>query len=118
MNERPSTDPVALNEAGSRKLVANIFGISSNRVDPAVCSILATLLDTLPAREKEVLLRRYTLVDGKCTPLRACALMVSWGPRSSERIRQMEAHGLRVLRHPSRSRLLASYLLPIPSVVE
>jgi RNA polymerase sigma factor (sigma-70 family) len=68
---------------------------------------LTKQLDTLPARKRSVLMWRFGLVDGKRRTMDEVA--VQFGV-SRERIRQLEAEALRLLRQPSRSRPLRAYL--------
>ena len=64
-------------------------------------------LDTLPPRHQEVLRMRYGIDE------RADHTLVEVGEAfdlTRERIRQIEQQALRKLRHPSRARLLKSFL--------
>jgi RNA polymerase primary sigma factor len=65
------------------------------------------VLDSLTGRERRVLVLRFGLEDGHARTLEEVAK--SFG-LTRERIRQIEAHALRKLRHPSRSRKLRGYL--------
>lgn len=77
-----------------------------------------TVLDTLAPREKQVLELRFGLVDGKSRTLEEVAqemprerpLQFGVGHITRERIRQIEARALRLLRHPARARKLKDYL--------
>jgi RNA polymerase primary sigma factor len=68
---------------------------------------LRGVLDTLPAREQEVLKMRFGLEDGYSLTLEEVGLYFNV---TRERIRQIEAKALRRLRHPKRSRRLKDYL--------
>jgi len=65
------------------------------------------ILNTLPAREQEVLKMRFGLDDGYSLTLEEVGLYFNV---TRERIRQIEAKALRRLRHPKRSRKLKDYL--------
>jgi RNA polymerase primary sigma factor len=65
------------------------------------------LLDSLPPREREVLMRRYGLEGDEDETLEEIGQSFSV---SRERIRQIEAKALEKLRLRSRQRELASYL--------
>ena len=66
-----------------------------------------SVLDSLTAREREVLRLRYGLDDGRNRTLEEVGKTFKV---TRERIRQIEAKALRKLRHPSRSRRLRDYL--------
>jgi len=68
---------------------------------------LSGVLQTLPAREQEVLKMRFGLDDGYSLTLEEVGLYFNV---TRERIRQIEAKALRRLRHPKRSRRLKDYL--------
>lgn len=68
---------------------------------------LEEVLDTLPAREQEVLKMRFGLEDGYSLTLEEVGLYFNV---TRERIRQIEAKALRRLRHPKRSRRLKDYI--------
>jgi RNA polymerase primary sigma factor len=68
---------------------------------------LGTVLNTLPAREQDVLKMRFGLDDGYSLTLEEVGLYFNV---TRERIRQIEAKALRRLRHPKRSRKLKDYL--------
>ena len=65
------------------------------------------VLDSLSARERAVLDLRYGLSDGQPRTLEEVGRELGV---TRERIRQIEAHAIRKLRHPSRSRLLRDFL--------
>jgi RNA polymerase primary sigma factor len=65
------------------------------------------VLDTLTPREKQVLVLRFGLEDGRSRTLEEVGKVFRV---TRERIRQIEAKALRKLRHPSRSRKLRGYL--------
>jgi RNA polymerase primary sigma factor len=65
------------------------------------------ILDTLAPRERRVLQLRFGLTDGQQRTLEEVGKRFGV---TRERIRQIEAKGLRKLRHPSRSRRLRDFL--------
>ena len=68
---------------------------------------LDSILSTLPDREKDVLRMRFGIDGGYPLTLEEVGLYFDV---TRERIRQIEAKGLRRLRHPKRSRKLKDYL--------
>ncbi|HAJ73835.1 MAG TPA: RNA polymerase sigma factor RpoD [Lachnospiraceae bacterium] len=68
---------------------------------------LDNALDTLTEREKQVLILRFGLKDGRSRTLEEVGQ--EFGV-TRERIRQIEAKALRKLRHPSRSRKLKDFM--------
>ena len=94
-----------MTEGGSAGLVRVVFG--EGEFDSAGDALLADLLKTLTLREEWVLRMRFGLFGEEPATLKAVGqrLFVT-----KERIRQIEAKGLRKLRHPSRSRKLRAYL--------
>ena len=68
---------------------------------------LAEVLDTMTAREKQVLRLRFGLEDGRAHTLEEVG---QYFGVTRERIRQIEAKALRKLRHPSRSRQLKDFV--------
>lgn len=68
---------------------------------------LGKALSTLTDRERNVLIQRFGLQDGRARTLEEVGINYS---ASRERIRQIEAKALRKLRHPSRSTHLKPYL--------
>lgn len=68
------------------------------------------VLDTLPPRERQVLVLRFGLEDGQSRTFEEVGH--EFGV-TRERIRQLEAKALRKLRHPSRSRQLKPFLYPL-----
>ena len=68
---------------------------------------LEEVLDTLTPREKKVLELRFGIVDGRTRTLEEVGKEFHV---TRERIRQIEAKGLRKLRHPSRSKKLRDFL--------
>ncbi len=65
------------------------------------------LLSSLPAREQEVLRKRFGLEDGYSLTLEEVGLQFDV---TRERIRQIEAKALRRLRHPKKSQSMRGYL--------
>ena len=65
------------------------------------------VIDSLNPREARILRLRFGLLDGRSYTLEEVG--VKFG-LTRERIRQIEAHALRQLRHPARSRSLRDYL--------
>lgn len=65
------------------------------------------LFDELSAREKEILLMRFGLVDGRAYTLEEVARAVGI---TRERVRQLEQGGLRKLKHPDLKRRLLEVL--------
>ena len=68
---------------------------------------LATALESLTDRERQVVKLRFGLEDGRARTLEEVGKEFNV---TRERIRQIEAKALRKLRHPSRSRKLKDYL--------
>ena len=68
---------------------------------------LEEVLDTLAPREKKVLELRFGIVDGRTRTLEEVGKEFNV---TRERIRQIEAKALRMLRHPSRSKKLRDFL--------
>ncbi len=68
---------------------------------------LDVVLSTLTPREKEVLIQRFGLTDGRPKTLEEVGKDFNV---TRERIRQIEAKALRKLRHPSRSKKLKDFL--------
>ena len=68
---------------------------------------LAEVLSTLTTREKQVLVLRFGLDDGKARTLEEVGKTFHV---TRERIRQIEAKALRKLRHPSRSKKIKDFL--------
>jgi RNA polymerase primary sigma factor len=67
---------------------------------------LAAVLNSLDGREQRVIRLRFGLDDGHARTLEEVGRQFGL---TRERIRQIEAHALRKLRHPSRSRKLREY---------
>jgi len=65
------------------------------------------VLDSLTPRERRVVQLRFGLLDGRSRTLEEVGHRFGV---SREHVRQMEAHALRKLRHPSRSRRLRGFL--------
>jgi RNA polymerase primary sigma factor len=76
---------------------------------------LVEVLSTLTDREQKVLRLRFGLDDGRARTLEEVGKEFNV---TRERIRQIEAKALRKLRHPSRSRKLKDYLMPLWQEVE
>ena len=64
------------------------------------------LLNTLTAREKDIVFLRFGLLDGQDRTLEQVGKMYNV---TRERIRQIEAKALRKLRHPTRARKIRAY---------
>ena len=69
---------------------------------------LATALESLTDRERQVVKLRYGLEDGRARTLEEVGKEFNV---TRERIRQIEAKALRKLRHPSRSKRLKDFLI-------
>lgn len=67
---------------------------------------LFDLLNTLTAREKDILFLRFGLLDGQDRTLEQVGKIYNV---TRERIRQIEAKALRKLRHPTRARKIRAY---------
>ena len=80
-------------------------------VDAAAHTLLKeqidSVLSTLTPREKDVLIQRFGLLDGRPKTLEEVGKEFNV---TRERIRQIEAKALRKLRHPSRSKKLRDFL--------
>lgn len=68
---------------------------------------LGEVMSSLTEREKQVLILRFGLIDGRARTLEEVGKVFDV---TRERIRQIEAKALRKLRHPSRSKKLKDYL--------
>lgn len=68
---------------------------------------MGEVLSTLTDRERTVLIQRFGLLDGKPKTLEEVGLEFNV---TRERIRQIEAKGLRKMRHPTRSKQLKAFL--------
>ncbi|MDO8598837.1 MAG: sigma factor-like helix-turn-helix DNA-binding protein, partial [bacterium] len=72
---------------------------------PEALELIEAVIGTLlREQQREVLLLRYGLRDGQLRTLRRVGAEL--GGKSPERIRQVEAKALRLLRHPSRAKFL------------
>ena len=69
---------------------------------------VAKVLDSLDGREQRVIRLRFGLDDGRPRTLEEVGHEFGL---TRERIRQIEAHALRKLRHPSRSRKLREFAM-------
>lgn len=65
------------------------------------------VLDTLKERERDIIMLRFGLEDGRARTLESVG---GYFNVTRERIRQIEAKALRKLRHPSRSKRLRDYM--------
>lgn len=65
------------------------------------------VLSTLTDRERQVLIQRFGLMDGKPKTLEEVGIQFNV---TRERIRQIEAKALRKMRHPTRSKQLKAFL--------
>ena len=68
---------------------------------------VAEVLDSLPPKERRVLSRRFGLEDGRSRTLEEVGQELGV---TRERIRELEAKALRMLRHPRQSRRLKDFL--------
>ncbi len=69
---------------------------------------VAKVLDSLDGREQRVIRLRFGLDDGRPRTLEEVGHEFGL---TRERIRQIESHALRKLRHPSRSRKLREFAM-------
>jgi DNA-directed RNA polymerase specialized sigma24 family protein len=79
----------------------------------ALKSAIRQVLGTLTVREQRVLELRYGLEDGRSRTLEEVGRVFDL---TRERIRQIEAKGLRKLRHPVRSRKLRDFVGRAPAL--
>ena len=77
-------------------------------VKEAEKEILYSVLDTLSDREKDILIKRFGLEDGKPKTLEEVGMSYNL---TKERIRQIENKALMKLRHPSRAKMLRDAVL-------
>ena len=77
-------------------------------VKEAEKEILYSVLDTLSDREKDILIKRFGLEDGKPKTLEEVGMTYNL---TKERIRQIENKALMKLRHPSRAKMLRDAVL-------
>lgn len=96
------------------RLLSSVFGEKQEPVVPDVEKELIRTVEaqlaTLPAkRQQEVLIERFGLHDGIAKSIKEVGELPQFRV-TRERIRQIEAKVLRILRHPSRSRHLKAYL--------
>lgn len=80
---------------------------AAQTADRLLAEQIASVLDTLPEREQEVLKMRFGLDDGYSITLEEVGLYFDV---TRERIRQIEAKALRRLRHPRRAHGLRDYI--------
>lgn len=85
---------------GNSMIEATVRGILRTRIEEA--------LEELPARERQVILMRYGLLDGTVYTLEDVALAFSL---TRERIRQIEQKGLRKLKTPAFAQRMREILL-------
>jgi hypothetical protein len=98
-----------VNPTCSVRLVADIFGIEPDGIDPNVSVILDVPLSTLNERERQVLTLVYGLEDGQPRTLQYVGQELS-PPVTREWVRRIKVKGLQKLRHPTRQRLIRSYV--------
>src|SRR4051812_34607119 len=80
----------------------------TRRVAPELAlQLLVSVLATVSQREREIILMRYGLLDDE--PKTLAEISQHYG-LTVGRIRQIEHHIMRKLRHPSRSQVLRDYL--------
>ena len=114
---RDATGPVFLVVDGHpthKAKVVKQFVADTNAISPADAASLTMLrtgveelLETLTPRERRVLQHRFGLLNGQEMTLEELGKRFG---ASRERIRQIEARGLRKLRHPSRQSKLRDFL--------
>lgn len=68
---------------------------------------LANVISTLTERQQDVLIKRFGLGDGMPQTLRAAGKELGF---SKNRVSQIEAKALRILRHPSKSRKIKEFI--------
>ena len=94
------------------KLFRAVFGEAKKPIKLEIEGVslrqaLDTAIDTLPSeRQKRVIRMRFGFDDGRSKTLKEVGTAFNVTP---QRIRQIEAKVLRILRHPSRSRGLRNY---------
>jgi hypothetical protein len=71
------------------------------------------ILNTLTHREQRIIDLRFGLTDGRSRTLEEVGNEFKF---TRERVRQIESKALTKLRHPSRSRMLASFLIPSENI--
>jgi len=98
------------NTLGKYQIIADIFGAPIKDVKIGEDgALLNSVIDTLPKPQQITVLRLYYgLEDGTRRTLAQVGGIMGL---SKERIRQIQAKGLRLLRHPSRSKELRAYLV-------
>ena len=112
-----SRDPVSLDTPIGEEDDSHLgdFIEDDSALSPADCAAfsmlraeLATALESLTDRERQVVKLRFGLEDGRARTLEEVGKEFNV---TRERIRQIEAKALRKLRHPSRSKRLKDFLI-------
>jgi|SRR6266581_2613342 len=88
-------------EEGCVRLLQAIFGRQAAKALPPNFRALSRALNTLDPRERQVLIERYGIEDGRLRTLQEIGN--AWN-LTRERIRQIELKGILKMRHPNRSR--------------
>ncbi|MEE1154857.1 MAG: RNA polymerase sigma factor RpoD [Acutalibacteraceae bacterium] len=113
---RVAQEPVSLETPIGEEEDSHLGDFISDDVTPAPAEVasltmlkeqISEVLDTLTPREREVIIQRFGLEDGRSRTLEEVGKSFDV---TRERIRQIEAKALRKLRHPSRSKKLKDFL--------
>lgn len=113
---RISQEPVSLETPIGEEEDSHLGDFISDNATPTPADVASNtllkeqidiVLNTLTPRERDVLIQRFGLLDGKPKTLEEVGKDFDV---TRERIRQIEAKALRKLRHPSRSKKLKDFL--------
>lgn len=107
VREFESERVISLQQAQAQHLLPSVSLDTDSIANDERRTALESVLKTLTPREEGVLKMRFGLEDGVEHTLEEVGLRYGV---NRERIRQIEAKGLRHMRHPSRSRKLREYL--------